>query len=137
MQDSTTSMSQVGGCPPSCPQRSLDVVTWETHLAKLSSLFEWEALGWDREDGNIHCLGLLTPTTVVLRSPVCEHHGGRTNRHRGTDAFWKTANLRTSVLKSYCQRIRRRLQNLSLLKKKMSSLPCGHSLFRLHTFWLL
>lgn len=61
MQESTTYMSQVGGCPPSCPERSLDVVTWETLLAKLSSLFEWEALGWDREDGSIHSPGFLTP----------------------------------------------------------------------------
>lgn len=60
MQDSTTYMSQVGGCAPSCPEKSLDVVTWETFLVKLSSLSEWEALGWDREDGSIPCPGFFT-----------------------------------------------------------------------------
>lgn len=57
-----------GDCPPSCPERSLDMVTWETLLVKLSSLCEWEA----------------------LRLPVQGQHGGRTSRHRGTDASWKT-----------------------------------------------
>ena len=68
MQDSTTYMSQVGGCPPSCPERSLDVVTWETHPVKLSSLSGRFLGGTGR---------MLAPTVLDFLP-----------HHRGTKTSW-------------------------------------------------